>query len=103
MAGGHKVDTEALTRAAKAVSEMPRNTLQQPLAAVKDVQIVAADFGEAHGTNFSPYHSGVLRLAGMADAYLKASDAFAQKLNSAGGHYQVNEDASGSAVKAAGK
>ncbi|MFI5606047.1 hypothetical protein [Amycolatopsis sp. NPDC051903] len=82
---------------------MPRNTVQQPLAAVKDVQLVAGDFGEAHSMNFEPYHSGVLRLAGMADAYLKASDAFAQKLNAAGGHYQASQDASGATVKEAGK
>ncbi|QRP45349.1 hypothetical protein [Amycolatopsis sp. FDAARGOS 1241] len=103
MAGGHKVDTEALTRAAKALSEMPRNTVQQPLAAVKDVQLVAGDFGESHGMNFGPYHTGVLRLAGMVDAYLKASDAFAQKLKAAGGHYQAGQAASGATLKEAGK
>ena len=103
MAGGHKVDTEALTSAAKAVSETPRNALQQPLAAVKDVQLTAADFGEAHGGNFDSYHSGVLRLAGMADAYLKVSDAFSQKLNAAGGRYQANEADSAQAAGGAGR
>ncbi|RJQ76964.1 hypothetical protein [Amycolatopsis panacis] len=103
MAGGHQVDTEALTKAAKALGEVPRTTLQQPLAAVKDVQIAKADFGEAHTGNFDSYHSGVVRLAGMADAYLKASDAFAQRLNSAGGKYQAGEDANAQAVTGSGK
>jgi len=103
MAGGHKVDTDALTRAARALSEMPRNTVQQPLAAVKDVQIAAADFGEAHTQNFQPYQAGVQKIAGMVDAYLKASEAFAQKLNAAGGQYQANESQSSGDIKGAGK
>ncbi|MBB4686419.1 hypothetical protein [Amycolatopsis jiangsuensis] len=103
MAGGHRVDTEALTKAAKALGELPRSTVQQPLSAVKDVQIAKGDFGEAHSGNFDPYHSGVLRLAGMVDGYLRASDAFAQRLNSAGGQYRAGEEANTEAVERNGQ
>ncbi|MDT8909687.1 hypothetical protein [Amycolatopsis sp. PS_44_ISF1] len=103
MAGGHRVDTEALTSAARAVRETPHATVQQPLAAVKDVRIAAADFGEAHGGNFDSYHAGVLRLAGMGDAYLKASEAFSQRLNAAGGRYRANEADSARAAGGAGE
>jgi hypothetical protein len=65
--------------------------LEQPLAAVQDIQLVGADFGMAHQGRFEAYSAGVRRLAACAESYLRASEEFAQKLNASGGRYQANE------------
>jgi type IV secretory pathway TrbF-like protein len=91
VAGGHRVDTEQLTQAARTLSEVPRQVLEQPLAAVQDIQLVGADFGMAHQGRFEAYSAGVRRLAACAESYLRASEEFAQKLNASGGRYQANE------------
>jgi predicted ATP-dependent Lon-type protease len=103
MAGGHKVDPAQLSAAAKALSEIPKQTLEAPLAAVKDVQLGPPDFGLGHQMSFGPYKPAVLRLATMADNYLKAADEFAQKLTASGGKYQANEQGTTQSVKESGK
>ncbi|MEU3764037.1 hypothetical protein AB0E55_03195 [Amycolatopsis keratiniphila] len=103
MAGGHKVDPQALTQAAKALSDIPKHALEQPLAAVKDIQLIAMDFGQGHQDSYGPYRPAVTRLANMADSYLKAADLFAQKLTASGGKYEANEADTSQAVKASGR
>jgi hypothetical protein len=102
MAGGQQVETAQLTKAAKTLSEVPKHALEQSLGAVKDVQLTPADFGIAHQGSFDQYKLGVLRLAAMADSYLKASDTFAQKLNAAGGQYDAYEGDAADAATGSG-
>ncbi|WET80318.1 hypothetical protein P3102_03435 [Amycolatopsis sp. QT-25] len=103
MAGGHQVDPQALTQAAKALRDIPKHALAQPLAAVKDIQLVAMDFGQGHQESYGPYRPAVTRLANMADSYLKAADLFAQKLDASGGKYEANEAETSQSVKATGR
>jgi hypothetical protein len=91
MAGGQKVETAQLTTAAKALSEVPKHALEQPLGVIKDVEMAPGDFGIAYQGCFDQYKAGVLRLAALAESYLKASETFAQKLNAAGGKYDAYE------------
>jgi len=44
MAGGHAVDADQLQQAARVLNEVPKQALEQPLQAVEQSQIVAADF-----------------------------------------------------------
>jgi hypothetical protein len=103
MAGGQKVDPQALAQAAKALSEVPKHALEQPLAAVKDVQLTSMDFGQGHQQSFGPYKPGVMRLAAMADNYPKAAETFGQKLDASGGKYTTGEQDAAQAVKESGK
>jgi hypothetical protein len=63
MVGGHAVDAEQLRQAAMTLSEVPKQALEQPLQAVEQSQILAADFGVAHGDRIGAYSASVHRLA----------------------------------------
>jgi hypothetical protein len=92
VAGGHSVETDGLAAAANTLNDVPRQALEVPLGAVKDVQITAADFGRAHGSCFTAYTEGVLKLAACAENYLTAAEEFGKRFDSAGAHYDANED-----------
>jgi hypothetical protein len=91
MAGGQTVDADQLKQAAKALSEVPKQALDQPLRAVEQSPIVAADFGLAHGDRMSAYSASVHKLATCAGSYLTASEDFAKRLDDAAGKYGANE------------
>ncbi|WP_116041400.1 hypothetical protein [Amycolatopsis palatopharyngis] len=92
MAGGHSVETDRLANAAGTLNDVPRQALESPLRAVKDVQITAADFGRAHGACSTAYTEGVLKLADCAESYLTASEEFGKRITGAGTQYAANED-----------
>jgi hypothetical protein len=92
MAGGQTVDADQLKQAAKVVDEVPKQALEQPLRAVRQSPIVAADFGLAHGDRMSAYAAGVGKLAACAGSYLDASADFVKRLTDAAGKYSGNEE-----------
>jgi hypothetical protein len=92
VAGGHLVETDGLAAAANVLNEVPRQALDAHLRAVEDVQIIAADFGRAHGACSTAYTEGVLKLAACAKSYLTAAEELAKRFDSAGAHYDANED-----------
>jgi hypothetical protein len=91
MVGGHAVDAEQLRQAATTLSEVPKQALEQPLQAVEQSQIVAADFGVAHGGRIGAYSASVHKLARCARSYLSASEDFAKRLDDAAEKYSGNE------------
>jgi len=91
VSGGQRVDADQLRRAARALSEVPKQAVEQPLRTLEQTQIVAADFGVAHGERLSAYSAGVRKLIACAGSYLTASDDFAKKLNDAAAKYGGNE------------
>jgi hypothetical protein len=91
VSGGQRVDADQLKRAARALSEAPKQAAEQPLRTVAQTQIAAADFGVAHGERLSAYSAGVRKLVACAGSYLTASDDFAKRLNDAAARYSGNE------------
>lgn len=92
MAGGHSVETDELAAAAKTLNDVPRQALEAPLGAVKNVQITAADFGRAHGACATAYTEAVLKLAACAESYPAAAEEFGKRFDTVGAHYDANED-----------
>ncbi|HEV7977124.1 type VII secretion target [Amycolatopsis sp.] len=91
MAGGHAVDADQLQQAARVLNEVPKQALEQPLQAVGQSQIVAADFGVQHGDHADAFSAGVRKLAVCARSYLTASADFASRLDDAAKKYGGNE------------
>jgi hypothetical protein len=91
MASGHAVDADQLRQGARALNEVPKQALEQPLQAVEQSQIVPADFGLQHGGHADAFSAGVRKLAACGRSYLTASGDFASRLDDAANKYGGNE------------
>ena len=99
---GRKVDPQQLESAGGFVRDVPKDRLQAPLAALKQIQITSADFGVKHGGSFAQYKAGIEKHGKVVDSYLKASEDYGNNLSVASKKYSTNEADSTAAVKKSG-
>jgi len=100
--GGYEVDPQLLQSAAQTVSDAPKEQLQTPLPSLRDIRISRENLGPGHGTSHSIYVSGVESVIACVDAYLAASESFANGLSSAGRKYSAAEEQTQSDINQAG-
>lgn len=104
MSGGHNVDPEMLGSAARDIKEYPADQLANPLSAVEEVQLAAADFGRAagHQAKYEAFTAGMETVAKSVRSYLTASENYAGSLTGAGSAYAANEQQTAEDVRNTG-
>lgn len=93
MSAGYNVDPEMLANAARDVREYPADQLANPLSAVEQVDLTAADFGKAagHQAKYGAFKEGMQTVAKSVRSYITASENYAGSLTGAGTAYSANE------------
>lgn len=104
MAGGHRVDPEVLASAARDVKEYPADQLANPMRALEQLELNAADFGRAaeHQEKFGPFKTGMKNVVESVQSYVTASESYAKKLTDAGSAYSAHEQQAAEGVHNAG-
>lgn len=104
MAGGHSVDPEVLAGAARDVKEYPADQLANPLSAVEEVALAAADFGSAagHQEKYAAFKAGIDTVVTSVRSYIAASENYAANLTAGGVSYAASDQQSAEDVHDAG-
>ncbi|MEU5691288.1 hypothetical protein [Actinosynnema sp. NPDC020468] len=92
---GYGTSTEAMRKAAKAISDAAKDTADDTKK-VGTTETIARDFGEAHQQHFEKYKAGIDNFAKGITNMVSTLGAFSGKIASGAATYADNESANAS-------